>query len=68
MLIYKYHVVLLKDNVIIEDRYYNEGEMPDNVELKKLVERDGADELIVNTIADDNISSINKEKIDINSL
>ena len=67
-MLYKYHIVLIKDTRIIQDKYYKSDNKPSNEELKKLVEKTGADELVLNTIDDDPLESIIKEKIDINTL
>lgn len=64
-MLYKYHVVLLKDDMIITDKYYKKDEKPDKTELQKLKEQTGATEVILNTIDDDPLNSIIKEKIDI---
>ena len=60
-MLYKYHVVLLKDDVIITDKYYKADEKPDNDEYKKLISQTGADEVVLNTIDDDPLNSIIKE-------
>lgn len=67
-MIYKYHVVLLKEQVIINDKYYQADNKPTNEEFKKLVNQYDADEVVLNTICDDELESIDKEHIDINSL
>lgn len=69
-MIYKYHVVLLKEQVIINDKYYQKDNKPDNEEYKKLIGQYDADEVILNTIDDDDdaLESIIKERIDIDSL
>ena len=48
-MIYKYHVVLLKEQVIINDKYYQADNKPDNEEFKKLVNQYDADEVVLNT-------------------
>lgn len=67
-MLYKYHVVLLKEDVIITDKYYKADEKPDNEEYKKLIDQTGADEVVLNTIDDDPLNSIIKETIDIENL
>lgn len=67
-MLYKYHAVLLKDDVIITDKYYKADEKPDNDEYKKLISQTGADEVVLNTIDDDPLNSIIKETIDIENL
>ena len=67
-MIYKYHVVLLKEQVIINDKYYQADNKPNKEEFKKLVNQYDADEVVLNTICDDELESIDKEHIDINSL
>lgn len=67
-MLYKYHVVLLKDQVIINDKYYQKDEKPDNEEYKKLIKQYEADEIILNIIDDDKLNSIKKESIDITNL
>lgn len=67
-MIYKYHVVLLKEQAIINDKYYQADNKPNNEEFKKLVNQYDADEVVLNTICDDELESIDKEHIDINSL
>lgn len=67
-MIYKYHVVLLKEQVIINDKYYQKDNKPDNEEYKKLIKQYDADEVILNTIDDDALESIIKEPIDIDNL
>ncbi|PAV08018.1 hypothetical protein [Methanosphaera cuniculi] len=64
-MLYKYHVVLLKDDVIITDKYYKKDEKPDMDEYQKLKDQTGATEIILNTIDDDPLNSIIKENIDI---
>ncbi len=67
-MLYKYHVVLIKDNVIINDTYYKDGKQPTNDDYKKLIERYGADKIVLNKINDDELKSIDKEIIDISKL
>ncbi|OED30124.1 hypothetical protein [Methanosphaera sp. WGK6] len=67
-MIYKYHVVLIKEQVIIKDLYYQRDEKPSDEEFKKLANQYGADEVILNTIDDDVLESIIKEQIDINNI
>ncbi|WP_455644722.1 hypothetical protein [Methanosphaera sp.] len=67
-MIYKYHVVLIKEQVIIKDIYYQKDEKPGNDEFKQLANQYGADEVILNTIDDDELESIVKEQIDISNL
>ena len=67
-MIYKYHVVLLKEQVIINDKYYQADNKPNNEEFKKLVNQYDADVVVLNSICDDELESIDKEHIDINSL
>lgn len=67
-MLYKYHLAILKEDKIICDRYYMDGQKPDNEELKNLVKQFDADEMYMNTVEDNELESFNKEKIDIESL
>ncbi|MCD7781599.1 MAG: hypothetical protein LUG89_02730 [Methanosphaera sp.] len=67
-MLYKYHVVLIKDDNIITDKYYKKDNKPDNTEYKNLVDKYDADQLILNTIQDDKLNTIDKEEIDIEEL
>lgn len=67
-MLYKYHVVLIKDNMVLTDKYYQRDEKPDNTEYKKLLDQYSPDEIILNTIGDDALNTIEKEPIDINNL
>lgn len=67
-MLYKYHVVLIKDDMVLTDKYYQRDEKPDNTEYKKLLDQYSPDEIILNTINDDTLNTIEKEPIDINNL
>lgn len=67
-MLYKYHVVLIKDDMVLTDKYYQRDEKPDNTEYKKLLDQYSPDEIILNTIGDDVLNTIEKEPIDINNL
>lgn len=67
-MLYKYHVVLIKDDMVLTDKYYQRDEKPDNSEYKKLLDQYNPDEIILNTIGDDALNTIEKEPIDINNL
>ncbi len=67
-MLYKYHVAIIKENNLITDKFYQRDEKPDNEEFKNLVDQYDADEIVLNTIDDDELNSIIKEKIDISQL
>lgn len=67
-MLYKYHVALIKEQVIINDQYYKREEKPDNTEYKRLLDQYHPDQIILNTIEDDELNSITKEEIDITKL
>ncbi len=67
-MLYKYHVAIIKENNIITDKFYQRDEKPDNEEFKNLVNQYNADEIVLNTIDDDELNSIIKEKIDLDNL
>ena len=67
-MLYKYHLAIIKDENLVCDKYYQEGQKPDNDELKSIIEQYEADELYLNTVEDNELESFSKEKIDIDLL
>ena len=67
-MLYKYHVALIKEQVIINDQYYKREEKPNNNEYKRLLDQYHPDQIILNTIEDDELNSITNEEIDITKL
>ncbi len=67
-MLYKYHVAIIKDQVVVTDKYYQEDEKPDDEEYKKLIEQYEADELVLNTVEDSKLELFIKEPIDVDAL
>ena len=67
-MLYKYHVSIIKDQVVVTDKYYQEDEKPDDEEYKKLIEQYEADELVLNTVEDSELELFIKDPIDVESL
>lgn len=67
-MLFKYHVSIIKDQVVVTDKYYQENEKPDDEEYKKLIEQYEADELVLNTVEDSELELFIKEPIDVESL
>lgn len=67
-MLYKYHVSIIKDQVVVTDKYYQENEKPDDEEYKKLIKQYEADELVLNTVGDTELELFEKEPIDVESL
>ncbi|MBE6486145.1 MAG: hypothetical protein E7Z85_04795 [Methanosphaera stadtmanae] len=67
-MLYKYHVSIIKDQVVVTDKYYQADEKPDDEEYKKLIQQYDADTLILNTVSDTELELFEKEPIDIKSL
>lgn len=67
-MLYKYHVAIIKDQVVVTDKYYQEDEKPDDEEYKKLISQYDADELFLNTVEDSKLELFIKEEIDVESL
>ncbi len=67
-MLYKYHVSIIKDQVVVTDKYYQEDEKPDDEEYKKLIQQYDADTLVLNTVSDTELELFEKENIDVESL
>lgn len=67
-MLYKYHVAIIKDQIVVTDKYYQENEKPDDEEYKKLIKQYDADELVLNTVSDTELELFEKEPIDVESL
>lgn len=67
-MLYKYHVAIIKDQVVVTDKYYQEDEKPGDEEYKKLIEQYEADELVLNTVEDSKLELFIKEPIDVKAL
>ncbi|MBR0472099.1 MAG: hypothetical protein IJI98_05325 [Methanosphaera sp.] len=67
-MLYKYHVAIIKDQVVVTDKYYQEDEKPDDEEYKKLIQQYEADELVLNTVTDTELELFEKEVIDVEAL
>lgn len=67
-MLFKYHVAIIKDNIIVTDKFYNENEKPDDEEYKKLIEQYDPDEMFLNTVEDSELELFKKEEIDVESL
>ncbi|WP_323736039.1 hypothetical protein PXD04_09150 [Methanosphaera sp. ISO3-F5] len=67
-MLYKYHVAIIKDQVVVTDKYYQEDEKPDDEEYKKLIQQYEADELVLNTVSDTELELFEKEVIDVEAL
>ncbi|RAP47777.1 MAG: hypothetical protein BZ135_01490 [Methanosphaera sp. rholeuAM6] len=67
-MLFKYHVSIIKDQVVVTDKYYQEDEKPDDEEYKKLIKQYEADELVLNTVDDSELELFIKEPIDVESL
>lgn len=67
-MLFKYHVAIIKDNVVITDKYYYENNKPDDEEYKKLIQQFDPDELVLNTVGEDELELFIKENIDVESL
>ena len=65
-MLFKYHVAIIKDNVIVTDKFYNER--PDDDEYKKLIGQYDPDEMFLNTVEDSELELFEKEEIDVESL
>lgn len=68
VVLYKYHVAIVKDDMILTDKYYQEDEKPDDEEYKKLIQQYDPDEMILNTVGDDELELFIKEPIDLEKL
>lgn len=68
VMLYKYHVAIVKDDMILTDKYYQENEKPDDEEYKKLIQQYDPDEMILNTVGDDELELFIKEPIDLEKL
>ncbi len=67
-MLYKYHVSIIKNQVVVTDKYYQEDEKPDDEEYKKLIQQYEADELVLNTVSDTELELFEKEPIDVEAL
>lgn len=67
-MLYKYHVSIIKDQVVVTDKYYQADEKPDDEEYKKLIKQYDADTLVLNTVTDTELELFEKEPIDVESL
>lgn len=67
-MLYKYHVAIVKDDMILTDKYYQEDEKPDDEEYKKLIQQYDPDEMYLNTVGDDELELFIKESIDLEKL
>ncbi|MBQ6218576.1 MAG: hypothetical protein IJJ47_02480 [Methanosphaera sp.] len=67
-MLYKYHVAIVKDDMILTDKYYQEDEKPDDEEYKKLIQQYDPDEMYLNTVGDDELELFIKEPIDLEKL
>ena len=67
-MLFKYHVAIVKDNIIVTDKFYNENEKPDEEEYKKLIGQYDPDEMFLNTVEDSELELFKKEEIDVESL
>lgn len=68
VVLYKYHVAIVKDDMILTDKYYQEDEKPDDEEYKKLIQQYDPDEMYLNTVGDDELELFIKEPIDLEKL
>lgn len=65
-MLYKYHVAIIKDDMVVSDKYYQSNDKPDNNEFENLKKQYEADKIILNTIMDDDeLELFEKEVIDI---
>lgn len=67
-MLYKYHVSIIKDQLVVTDKYYQEDEKPDDEEYRKLIQQYEADELVLNTVSDTELELFEKEVIDVEAL
>ena len=67
-MLYKYHISIIKDQVVVTDKYYQEDEKPDDEEYKKLIQQYEADKLVLNTVSDTELELFEKEPIDVEAL
>ena len=67
-MLYKYHVAIVKDDMILTNKYYQEDEKPDDEEYKKLIQQYDPDEMYLNTVGDDELELFIKEPIDLEKL
>ncbi len=68
VVLYKYHVAIVKDDMILTNKYYQEDEKPDDEEYKKLIQQYDPDEMYLNTVGDDELELFIKEPIDLEKL
>lgn len=62
-MLYKYHVAIIKDDMVICDRYYQENEKPDENTFQELKKQYDADQIFLNTVTDDELELFEKEEI-----
>ncbi|RAP52213.1 MAG: hypothetical protein BZ133_01645 [Methanosphaera sp. SHI613] len=62
-MLYKYHVAIIKDDNIVCDKYYQENDKPTEETFQKLKNQYEADQIFLNTVADDELESFIKEEI-----
>ncbi len=67
-MLYKYHVSIIKDQVVVTDKYYQEDEKPDDEVYRQLIKQYDADTLVLNTVSDTELELFEKENIDVESL
>ncbi|AWX32154.1 MAG: hypothetical protein J6S29_07450 [Methanosphaera sp.] len=62
-MLYKYHVAIIKDDMVVCDKYYQENEKPTDETYQKLKNQYEADQIFLNTVDDDELESFIKEEI-----